>query len=101
VFPGAASIAIRTRDIMIFQDSSFHMIAEAFDSRGAPLARPIRWSSANRQIVAIDTLGFIVGRRAGAVVIRASVDGVADSTVVLIAGDSGALPAARAPSRVQ
>ncbi|OLC08816.1 MAG: hypothetical protein AUH42_00485 [Gemmatimonadetes bacterium 13_1_40CM_70_11] len=95
--PAIARVRLEPQSLDLKVGETGGLTLAAFDSAGASVpAGRVDWSSGNRRIAAIDSLGMVTALAPGTVVGRATRDGLSDSAVVRVS--AGATAAAnRAP----
>jgi hypothetical protein len=81
---GSVSIAGVPADGVLLVGASQNLSASVSSDVGAPLVRPLQWSSTNAGIASVSASGVVVGVSAGAALIVARADAVADTVLVSV-----------------
>jgi hypothetical protein len=82
--PTVATITISPSPATVIAGGTTDLTAQAKDSKGAPVAGTITWSTANPFIATVSPTGHVVGMNAGATTITASQGGKSSSAAVTV-----------------
>jgi len=80
----AATLTLRPDSLRLFVDDTFSLIATVRDSQGQTLVRAVNWSVDDSSVAEVLSTGVLIALDSGHTMVRATVDGLVDSTLIRV-----------------